>query len=68
MRPGELPKKPTQGVCLRCEQCGEQFSACRADYTLAEQAEEMACMVCGGLLELVRRVVQFRRVRLARAG
>jgi NAD-dependent SIR2 family protein deacetylase len=56
---GDLPKEPAPGVCLRCPECENEFSATRSDYWDREHGLTPTCATCDAALALVRRKVQW---------
>jgi hypothetical protein len=64
---GDLPDNPPDGVFLTCPECDYSSdygtSAHRGDYCHRHDDDEIRCGLCGGEMELVRRVVVLKAYR-----
>lgn len=62
VRQRDLPQSPAYGTMLRCEFCGEDYSAHRGDYFWADPNERMDCGACGEPLKLVSKRTTYQSV------
>ena len=65
MRVHQLPMNPRPGVVIQCRECGETFSAMRADYW--SPSPDAKLEHCDQPMRLVQRLTIHRRITPARA-